>query len=104
MLQVTGATAISEQGRIASTRLRLSSHYLRVETGRWSRIPLEDRLCQCQTGIQTEEHVLLRCPLSQTLQQLKIQCNYVHELFNANCMNLSVTAEYCHLILNLYRT
>ncbi len=105
MLQVTGATAISEQGRIASTRLRLSSHYLRVETGRWSRIPLEDRLCQCQTGIQTEEHVWLRCPLSQTLrQQLKIQCNYVHELFNVNCMNLSVTAEYCHLILNLYRT
>ncbi|KAK2169097.1 hypothetical protein LSH36_12g12008 [Paralvinella palmiformis] len=48
---MTGATDITEQCRRASTRLPLGSHYLRVETGRCSRIPLEHRLCQCQTGI-----------------------------------------------------
>ena len=40
----------------------LSSHSLKVETGRWSRIPKDDRLCGCGEAIQDEEHVLLRCP------------------------------------------
>jgi hypothetical protein len=44
--------------RIAFTRLRLSSHNLRIETGRWSRIERERRLCTCGE-IQTEEHVSL---------------------------------------------
>ena len=51
-------------------RLRVMSHSLRVETGRWSRIPPEMRLCTCdQHAVQTEEHVLLACPLSRTLRQ-----------------------------------
>jgi hypothetical protein len=33
----------------ALTRLRLSAHYLSVETGRWGNISLSDRLCNaCQ--------------------------------------------------------
>ena len=106
ILQITGGTDITEQCRIANKRLRLSSHYLSVETGRWSHIPLEHGLCQCQTGIQTEEHALLRCcPLLQILrEQLNMQCNSGHEPFNSSYMNLSVTAECCLLIMNLYRT
>ena len=38
---------IPEYARIAITRLRLSSHRLRIETGRWSRLPKEERLCSC---------------------------------------------------------
>jgi hypothetical protein len=38
---------VQEHYRVACTRLRLASHRLRVETGRWSRIPLENRLCSC---------------------------------------------------------
>ena len=103
ILRITGATAISEHHRISSTRLRLGSHHLRVETGRWSRIPLELRLCQCQMEVQTEEHVLLRCPISQTLRaKMNINSEMIQELFHNT--NLSQTAEYCHLILNLYRT
>ena len=52
---------IKEHHRIAMTRLRLGSHYLRIETGRWARIPPERRSCSCQTGIQDEYHVLLQC-------------------------------------------
>ena len=29
------------------TRFRLSSHHLKIETGRWARIQKEDRLCEC---------------------------------------------------------
>ena len=49
--------------RTSFTRLRLSSHRLRVETGRWSRIERADRLCQCGSDIQTEQHVLIDCDL-----------------------------------------
>ena len=43
------------------TRLRLSSHRLRIETGRWSRIPRENRLCACGV-IQDEAHAIQVCP------------------------------------------
>jgi len=49
--------SIPDRDRVYATRLRLSSHKLAIETGRWSRIPREDRLCPCCV-IQTEEHVI----------------------------------------------
>ena len=63
-------TRVPEYGRIAISQLRLSSHKLKIETGRWSRIPREHRLCQCGKDIQTEEHVLLSCPLSKNIRQM----------------------------------
>ena len=97
-IHMTGATAISEQHIISSTRLRLGSHHLRVETGRWSRIPLELCLCQFQMEVRTEEHVLLRCPISQTLRaQMNINSEMIQELFHNT--NLSQTAEYCILLI-----
>ena len=56
--------AVMEHQRIYTTRFRLSAHNLAIETGRWSRIPREERLCQCGTGVQTEEHVIIQCPLT----------------------------------------
>ena len=53
---------VPEYLRIAMTRFRLSSHRLKIETGRWSRIPREQRLCQCGE-VQDERHVLQWCPL-----------------------------------------
>ena len=40
--------------------VRLSSHWLAIETGRWSRKRREDRLCTCGE-IQTEKHVITQC-------------------------------------------
>ena len=54
---------VEDDFRIAFTRLRLSSHRLRIETGRWARIPQELRLCQCGLAVQTEKHVLTECAL-----------------------------------------
>ena len=51
------------------TRSRLSSHRLKIETGRWARIEPEDRLCMCGQ-IQTEEHVLLYCVLTDHIRDL----------------------------------
>ena len=53
---------VNERARLTFTKLRLSSHSLKVETGRWSRIPRENRLCECGNAVEDEEHVLLFCP------------------------------------------
>ena len=59
---------IPEHYRIAFTRMRTSSHRLRVETGRWAGIDRERRICKCGEGIGDEEHVLTECKLTQHLR------------------------------------
>ena len=58
---------IPEVYRMSFSRLCLSSHRLRIETGRWSRIPRDRRLCPCGQ-IQDEEHVLAHCRITQHLR------------------------------------
>ena len=58
---------VKEYHRISFSRLRLSSHRLRIETGRLSRMPPDLRLCDCG-AIQTEEHVLFHCPASENIR------------------------------------
>ena len=59
---------VDEYLRITFTRFRTSSHRLRVETGRWCRIPREKRLCQCGEGVQTEEHIIMHCPRTEAIK------------------------------------
>lgn len=59
---------IPDNERKQWTRLRLSSHSLRIETGRWSRTPREERLCMCGTSIQDEDHAILRCPKTNDIR------------------------------------
>ena len=60
---------IPEYKRVKYSKLRLSSHDLRIETGRWCRIPRERRLCKCLTDVQTEEHALLFCVKTEFIRQ-----------------------------------
>ena len=64
-----GVEAVDDYLRITFTRFRTSSHRLKVETGRWSRIPRERRLCQCGEGVQTEKHVLVECELTRGIRE-----------------------------------
>jgi hypothetical protein len=63
------ANKLPEYLRKAITRVRLGSHRLKIETGRWSRIPVDQRLCSCGLAIQSEEHVLLTCNLTNKLRK-----------------------------------
>ena len=91
---------VPDQLRISFTRLRLSSHRLRVETGRWTRIPREQRVCSCdRQSLQDEVHVLLNCTLTNTIRTkydirvtsikdlldipTKILCTFIN-----NCLNV----------------
>ena len=44
------------------SRLRLSSHLMPIETGRWSRTPREERLCMRCNVIGDEKHFIYDCP------------------------------------------
>ena len=63
---------VPEYKRIFFTRMRLSSHRLRVETGRWARggaqTLRENRLCTCG-AVQDERHVLTACPRTEHIRR-----------------------------------
>ena len=59
---------IPEVERVSFTRFRLSSHKLRIETGRWSRIPRDLRICECGKGIQDEQHVIKDCLFTEAVR------------------------------------
>ena len=63
---------VNELERIEWTRLRLSSHTLAIEVGRWNRrgrgrLPMEERLCVCGQ-VQTEQHVIEACPRTHPIR------------------------------------
>ena len=62
------ANCVLDYLRINFTRFRTSSHRLRIETGRWSRIPHEQRLCECGEGVQNEQHIMT-CPLLNDIRR-----------------------------------
>ena len=91
---------VPEYMRAAFTRIRLGSHRLKIETGRWSRIPKEERLCTCG-AIQTEQHVLLLCPVTEPLRRTFPDLNFskLETLMEGNALNL---ASYCSKVLRMF--
>ena len=58
--------------RKALVKLRISSHKLRIETGRYDKIPREERLCNlCNSNkIEDETHFLLDCPRYSSIRDM----------------------------------
>ena len=50
------------------TKYRSGSHYLKIVTGSFLRIPMEERLCKCKE-IQTLQHVIFDCTLTQLIRE-----------------------------------
>ena len=88
---------VPEHMRIAFTRIRVGSHKLKIETGRWARIPTEERLCECG-AVQTERHVLLSCPITEHLRGFFSEVNFSELSALMNCNPFDV-ARYCYLVL-----
>ena len=60
---------IKEFHRVAVTRIRLSSHRLAIEKGRWSWLPHEERKCTCGE-IQTERHIVNECERARDVRMM----------------------------------
>ena len=96
---------IYELYRTAFTRFRVSSHMLAVETGRWNRrgrgrLPMEERLCSCGL-VQSEEHVISSCPLSQSLRD-NYEFTCIEELMSESFSNETV-CKIIYEVLELYK-
>ena len=62
--------------RYAFTRLRVASHRLEIEAGRWhktNRTPAEERKCVNCNSLEDEFHFVLECSLYQDLRQIYIK-------------------------------
>ena len=98
-----GRHLINEFHRMSFSRFRLSSHSLAVETGRWNRqgggpVPLEERVCICGEGIQTERHVIEVCPLTQIIRS-RHQLTTLEHLFSSNICHKTL----CQIIHDMLR-
>jgi len=60
----------------ALTRLRVSSHCLEVERGRWlklNKIPFENRKCQYCNVLEDEFHFIFECPMYNNIRHIYLQ-------------------------------
>ena len=88
---------VREHHRIDFSRFRLSAHNLAIETGRWSRIPHEERVCECGS-VQTEKHVVLECPVTRYIRgQSDISFTSMIDVFSCSDSN-----TLCHTISKIY--
>ena len=91
---------IPEFKRVEVTRFRTSSHRLKIETGRWSRIARERRLCDCgQEMIQDEIHVIESCRHLSDLRLLFPDIVFTTEQFFSS--NIEDVASYVFKALNI---
>ena len=75
---------ILEFERVLVTRYRCGSHNLKIESGRLCnpKIPREERICSCNTNIQTLRHCLFECPLLHEIHQ-EYEYTSVEEAFSS---------------------
>jgi hypothetical protein len=71
---------IMEFERELVTRFRTGSHSLAVETGRYSNIIRENRLCSCGNSVQTVWHVVAEC--CETRDIVPNRYNNLQEVFD----------------------
>ena len=98
-------STVNELERISWTKLRLSAHSLAIETGRWNRrgrgiLPREQRLCQCGL-IQTEQHVIEECSLSQHVRQMYNLTSLVDLMSERE--DYQEACHIVHTILDIYK-
>ena len=78
---------LKKNERTNLTRIRISSHNLAIETGRYHNppIPRDQRFCfSCQTEIEDEEHFILYCPV---YRDIRLKYN---NIFQKQSNNISI--------------
>lgn len=71
-----------ERDRQIISKYKTGCHRLKIETGRWHRIPRHERYCDCGMVVQNLQHVILHCPLLNNDRHFSV--NNLSEFFNLN--------------------
>ena len=94
------------------TKFRISAHKLRIETGRYTKVAREDRICnKCNLNVVEDEcHFLFHCPHYQAarlslLDLINKKCENFTNLSNSlrlswllNCEDISILTSLCNFI------
>ena len=59
-----------------------SGHRLKIQTGRHEGVRREERLCKCDTEVQTMEHVIFRCELTRKIRESEFEATNLEEFFS----------------------
>ena len=96
----TSVRTIPEFKRKVFTRIRLASHYLKSETGRWNvpPTPIDRRFCVCGYETQTEAHIIENCPLSNSIRLANSYINFSTQYL----LNTCEPNRACNLIFDIY--
>ena len=80
------------------------SHNLKIETGRWSRIPRERRVCSCNRNqLQTEAHILLECRLTLDVRHKYPMLDFTDlDTLLAEATHLNHLCNYTYEALNIF--
>ena len=83
------------------TKIRLSSHSLRIETGRWQKpqpIPREERFCELclLRQIEDEYHFIMVCPLYETQRRKHLPEKFIKYRTEYNFINLLKSENSLH--------
>ena len=106
----TKASSIPDFQRVAFSRLRLCSHNLISEKGRWSRTPADRRTCPCDhRSVQNEYHVLLVCQRTAHIRERYAHVlSIVSDTTTVNDLmkhqNVKSLSEFIHLCMKIYES
>ena len=89
---------MNEYDRLINTKYRSGSHFLKIQTGRYTRIDQSQRLCQCGQ-LQTLHHVIFECDKLDGLRDENIG-NTLKEFFD-NSINAAAFLRIVEKVLNL---
>ena len=66
-------------------RLRISSHRLQIETGRYRNVPRDERICQkcSENEIEDEVHFLIKCSENKVCRELLVLQTQKFEKFTS---------------------
>ena len=84
------------------TMLRLSSHFLSMETGRYQGINTVNRLCQfCKSDVEDEFHFVLKCPLYDCFRKLYIKSTIelIHPYSNLYSYYVLIILKICVILV-----
>ena len=91
---------IEDNLRISFTRIRLCSHKLRSETGRWSGTPPDQRICpHCLISVQDERHIL-ECPATRDIRTMyNVNTDDIHTVLENPSMTDLMCLKKCLKLL-----
>ena len=89
---------MNEYDRLINTKYRSGSHFLKIQTGRYTRIDQSQRLCPCGQ-LQTLHHVIFECDKLDGLRDENIG-NTLKEFFD-NSINAAAFLRIVEKVVNL---